>query len=344
MDIANYLSELLDRYGKVSVPGLGYFTKTRVNGYYNESENRLYPPGYQIQFGTELFEDDTLVQYIAEKKKISLASSKYFTEKYIIGLKEEVALKEIDFSNLGWFYMNEQGQIAFKPQEERSNRPDFYGYAPIDIKKLRPEPEQPVQRPLPVTQPEPAAITSEQEEYINDEPAAASSVNRWLITLIVIVVIALMAFGLYKYNPALFNFNQQPQKPVSSQPAANTDTDNTDTDKVAPPVLDTPSKAISNADTSLNKPVANTDTVARPEYVIFAGSFKTKTKSDLAIRNYKSIGIEARTLNGLGTGRLIKVIIGHFATYSAGEAERIKLVKSHKLRKDSYTQIINQKK
>ena len=344
MDIANYLSELLDRYGKVSVPGLGYFTKTRINGYYNESENRLYPPGYQIQFGTELFEDDVLVQYIAEKKKISLASSKYFTEKYITGLKQEVALKEIDFANLGWFYTDSQGQIAFKPNEQRGNRPDFYGYAPIDIKKLHHEPEQPVSPPLSVTPPESAAITDQPEEYINDEPEASSSVNRWLITTIIIVVVALAAFGVYKYNPTLFNFNQEPAKPVSTQPVTKADTVDADTNKADSAVLDTPSKAISKPDTSLNKPVVNTDTVARPEYVIFAGSFKTKTKSDLAIRNYKSIGIEARTLNGPGTGRLIKVIIGHFATYSAGEAERIKLVKSHKLRKDSYTQIINQKK
>src|ERR1700754_3938235 len=150
MDIANYLSELLDRHGKISVPGLGYFTQVRVNGYYHDAEKQFYPPGYQIKFNPEPFDDDTLVQHIAEKKKISLASSKYFTEKYITGLKQEVASKEVPFANLGWFY-TEHGQIAFKPNHNHNDDPEFYGYAPIALKKLNEEPEKPVPPPLPFT-------------------------------------------------------------------------------------------------------------------------------------------------------------------------------------------------
>jgi cell division septation protein DedD len=83
--------------------------------------------------------------------------------------------------------------------------------------------------------------------------------------------------------------------------------------------------------------------VAKPAYVIFAGAFRTEAKGDEAVQNLKSIGVDARLLNGPGTGRLIKVIIGNFATSAEGEAARIKLVNSGKIRKDSYTQIINQK-
>jgi cell division protein FtsN len=350
MDIANYLSELLGRHGKISVPDLGHFTQVRVNGYYNGAESQFYPPGYQIQFYPEPIEnDDTLVQYIAEKKNISLASSKYFTEKYITGLRQEVATKEVAFANLGWFYMNE-GQIAFKPNEQRGDGPDFYGYAPVAIKKLYQEPEKPVPPPLPVSLSAQESTANQPQEYIADEQEEIKrSASVWVIALIIIVIIAAAAFGLYQYNPALFNFNQQAAKPVTeqpkTQPATKTDSTDTDVNQTAPPHIDTASKAISKADTTLNKPVANAaDTVAKPQYVIFAGSFKKVATSELAIKNYKSIGVDARILNGPGTGRLIKVIIGSFATYKEGETLRLKLVNSGKLRKDSYTQIINQKK
>ena len=347
MDIANYLSELLGRHGKISVPDLGHFTQVRVNGYYNDAESQFYPPGYQIQFYPEPVEnDDTLVQYIAEKKNISLASSKYFTEKYITGLRQEVATKEVAFANLGWFYTSE-GQIAFKPNEQRGDGPDFYGYAPVAIKKLYQEPEKALPPPLPVSLSAQASTANQPQEYIADEQEETKrSVSVTVIVLIVIVVIAAAVFGLYQYNPALFNFNQQAVKPVAEQtktpPVTKTDSADTDT---APPHIDTSSKAISKPDTALNKPVTNAaDTVAKPQYVIFAGSFKKAATSELAIKNYKSIGVDARILNGTGTGRLIKVIIGSFATYKEGETLRLKLVKSGKLRKDSYTQIINQKK
>jgi DNA-binding transcriptional regulator of glucitol operon len=350
MDIANYLSELLGRHGKISVPDLGHFTQVRVNGYYNDAESQFYPPGYQIQFYPEPVEnDDTLVQYIAEKKNISLASSKYFTEKYITGLKQEVTTKEVAFANLGWFYTSE-GQITFKPNEQRGDGADFYGYAPVAIKKLYQEPEKPLPPPLPVSLSAQASTANQSEEYIADEQEETKrSASVWVIALIIIVVIAAAVFGLYQYNPALFNFDQQAAKPVTEQPktppATKTDSTDTDVNKTAPPHIDTVSKAISKADTTLNKPVANAaDTVAKPQYVIFAGSFKKVATSDLAIKNYKSIGVDARILTGPGSGRLIKVIIGSFATYKEGEALRLKLVKSGKLRKDSYTQIINQKK
>jgi hypothetical protein len=350
MDIANYLSELLGRHGKISVPDLGFFTQVRVNGYYNDAESKFYPPEYRVQFDPEpVKNDDTLAYYIAEKKNISLASSKYFTEKYITGLKQELDIKEVAFADLGWFYMNE-GQIAFRPNEQHGNELNLYGYAPVAIKKLHQEPETQVPETLLVDSPTPAETVNQPEEYVDDEQQEQTkrSISGWVIALIILVIVAAAAFALYQYNPGLF-FNQKNAKSVNEQPkqqpATIADSAKIDTQKIAPVASDTSTKAISKPGAALNKPVAQVvDTVAKPEYVIFAGSFRTKTKSELAVENYKSIGIEARILAGPGTGRLIKVVIGHFATYPEGEAERLKLIKSGKLRKDSYTQIINQKK
>ena len=364
MDIANYLSELLGRHGKVSVPGLGFFTQVRVNGYYNSAEGKLYPPGYQVQFSAEPFDDDTLVEHIAQKKNISLASSKYFTEKYITGLKQDVVLKEIPFANLGWFYMN-NGEIAFKPAENHNEGPEFYGLSPIAIKKLNRETESPevgtsesqVSAPLPftlepqpITPTTPPAPTADQPEVYEEEETEerTRSANPWIIALIILVVIGVAAFALYKYNPALFNFTKQQAKPgaeqAQTQPAAKTDSVDNDSNKTTPPLLDTASKAISKPDTALKKTVAAADTDAKSEFVIFAGSFKTQTKSDLAVKIYKSVGVDARAWHGPGSGKYIKIIIGSFATSAEAEAERLKLIKEKKISKLSYSQEINEKK
>ncbi|MEZ2336164.1 hypothetical protein AB6735_11040 [Mucilaginibacter sp. RCC_168] len=361
MDIANYLSELLGRHSKVGVPGLGSFTQVRVNGYYNSAEGKLYPPGYQVQFSPDPFDDDTLVEHIAQKKNISLASSKYFTEKYITSLKQDAAFKEVPFANLGWFYTNNE-EIAFKAGENHNEGPEFYGLAPIAIKKLNQQTESseagrsesPAAQPLPftvapqepvVTPPAPTADQPEvyEDEEVEEKPRSASP---WLIALIILIVLAVAAFALYKYNPALFNFVRQPAKPGAeqpkTQPAAAADSAN-DSNKTAAPILDT-AKAISKPDTALKKTVAAADTTAKPEFVIFAGSFKTQKKSNEAVKIYKSVGVDARAWHGPGSGKYIKIIIGSFATSAEAEAERLKLIKEKKISKLSYSQEINEKK
>jgi cell division septation protein DedD len=364
MDIANYLSELLGRHSKVGVPGLGSFTQTRVNGYYNSAEGKLYPPGYQVQFSPDPFDDDTLVEHIAEKKNISLASSRYFTEKYITSLKQDAVIKEVPFANLGWFY-TDNGEIAFKAGENHNEGPESYGLAPIAIKKLNQESgspeigksESPVSEPLPftvapqpITTPTSPAPTANQPEVYEDEEVEEKtrSTSPWLIALIILVIIAAATFGLYKYNPALFNFTKQSAKPApeqpKTQPAATADSVDNDSNKTAPPILDTATKAISKPDSTLKKKVAIADTTGKPEYVIFAGSFKTQTKSDLAVKIYKSVGVDARAWHGPGSGKYIKIIIGSFATSAEAEAEKLKLIKEKKISKLSYSQEINEKK
>src|ERR1700744_4003433 len=104
MNLADYLSELLSQHDEVSVPGLGYFVRTRVNAYYDEREGLFSPPYHQVKFTPQPKDDDTFVQYVADKKNISLASSKYFAEKFISKLKEQALAGKYLFADLGLFY------------------------------------------------------------------------------------------------------------------------------------------------------------------------------------------------------------------------------------------------
>jgi hypothetical protein len=137
MDVAYYLSELLGQLGEVNVPGLGYFVQTRIPGYYNTADSTFYPPKNKVQFEPQPIDDDddTLAQYIAEKKNISVASSRYFTEKYISNLKQEAVLKDVPLADLG--HLRIQGSnIIFKAADVMTNDPAVFGYSPLRMDKL----------------------------------------------------------------------------------------------------------------------------------------------------------------------------------------------------------------
>ncbi|AYL94070.1 SPOR domain-containing protein [Mucilaginibacter celer] len=346
MDIANYLSELLGRHTEVSVPGLGCFSQQRVNGYYDDAQGTFFPPGFKLNFEPQPKEDEILARYIAEKKKISLASSKYFTEKYINSLKQELVLHEVAFAELGWFYLQD-GRISFRAQEKQSNDPLFFGLAPVKINKANYVPPPPPPTPLPAAvplqqtfTPPPINTASGQPEYVEEEIEEKRGISVWIIIAIVVVVLACAAFAVYKFKPGLLHLKKNNDAPAAVEKPKTTPVVKPDSLK-KDSVSTTPdtAKAISTGAKALDKPVVVTDTT-KTEYAIFIGSFKTKAKSEEAIKDYKRKGITARAWTGPGTGIKIKIIIGGFATSDEAETERKKLIAQGKIATDTYSKLI----
>lgn len=175
MDIAYYLSELLEQLGEVNVPGLGSFTRVKIDGYYNSDEGRFYPPTSKIEFNQQYIDDDVLARYIGVKKRISLASSKYFTEKYLAGLRQEIMSKEITLADVGSLYF-ENGQVRFKAAEALPD-PAFYGYPKIPLNKLGNEPaynwdESITSESVPVAEPEREPEPEVEDELMEELPAS----------------------------------------------------------------------------------------------------------------------------------------------------------------------------
>lgn len=366
MDIANYLSELLGQHGEISVPGLGYFVHVRVGAWYSDAERKFYPPGYKIQFDPQTLDgDDTLTKYIAEKKKISLASSKYFTDKYISALKQEAALQEVPFADLGWFFMD-KGKIAFKSKVSNTDSASFFGYAPVSIKKLNqpaapevtaqtaapaPEPvDTPVQATAAIPSPEPLPLpppvrnieftetVNQPEEYVDDEPEARRGISLWAIILIVVIILASAALTVYKFKPQWLHLNKGQETQVSPEtkavPVVKSDTDSV---KKAAQPADTIKKTILKPDSALNKVAAPVnDTLARVRYELLAGAFKKKTDAQKTIIQYKKLGFTAHILENV-PGRLFKLSLGtYFVREEAVEAKQ-KIVSTGKISDDKIT-------
>jgi|SRR6185312_10861375 len=356
MNLADYLSELLGRHSAVSVPGLGYFEKVRIDGYYDESEAKFYPPRHQVRFKTEAHDDDTFAEYIARKKNISLASSKYFTEKFISKLKEDAAEGDFTFSDLGSFH-TEHDQLVFVPNDSIGNDPSFYGYAPVGINKPAPfsasEPISPVfNNPAPQVD---SPVVEEKESdikqhYIEEEEEIKRTFNVWTILMAIVVVAAIAVFAAYKYDPSIFDrFNNTPPKNKDKNIVAK---------KVAViPVTDSAGKSDSagraGADSVLKStttPAAafaadttSYDTLSQLHYVIRVVAVKKQKDADEIVKYYKSLGLDAK-LQPRALRHKYKVIVGRYTSYEAAEAARRQMVKEKKITKDSQTIKINPKR
>ncbi len=347
MNLADYLSELLGQHEEVALPGLGYFVRERVSGYYSDKEARFYPPHHQVRFVPELKDDDTFAEYVAKKKNISLASSKYFAEKFVVKLKEDAAKSSYIFSDLGSFVNDGEG-LVFKPNVKLEADPQFYGYAPVSISKAgqppRPESVQPIfDRREQVPEEHHSVHTKtlrqlQQEQYLEEEQERRRSFNIWWIALIVVSVLALTVFGIYKFYPATFkrftgSYHKMFTKDKALLPpvhkAVIPDSLNDTLLKATP--TDT-SKTVLPADTSKAASVPDTANLSRFEIIV--ASFRTLPSATVERDRYEAHNVTAKIITD-APGPLLKVSVGTYLTKAEAETARTALIKSGKIPKDS---------
>jgi cell division protein FtsN len=353
MDVGYFISELLGQHGDVSVPGLGRFAHTRVNGYYNDSEEKFYPPSYNIQFDPQVVDDDTLPQYIAHNKNISLASSKYFTEKYVANLKQQATTSEVPVSNLGWFYTKDF-KLLFRSNNALNTDPEFFGYPAVKMHKL--DKESPVSNRhsyLTAISNSDQQLEEEIEEFETNQVDEAYFIEltnkRRRKTFIVFIGLAALLTGLFyylynKYDRSVFSLEEPTARPKTDsiakpknvavvQDSANTTTG--DTIKIVK--LDSGKKELAPLkDTVATKkvnavPPAVKDTIAGPHYEILGGSFGNVTEANTAIHNYKKMGFEAHILENV-PGRKRKVTLGSYATRAEAVAAQQKILATGKIK------------
>ncbi|RWY57221.1 HU domain-containing protein [Mucilaginibacter gilvus] len=359
MDVGYYISELLGQHGDVNVPGLGYFAHTRVNGYYNDREGKFYPPGYSVQFDPQYLDDDALAIHIAEKKKISVASSKYFTEKFVLTLKQQAAIGETALADLGWFTMYNL-QLIFRPNSVTSTDPEFFGYPTIKLHKLgkqsvieHHEPGEPTYSPDAAAQPqynpqpyipgEQYQTEEEQEEYLIELTRKKRRKTTWVFILLTLITTALAVYMVKRYDPESFKFSfgskeKEPAKAPIILETIDTGKTKADTDSVSMIRNIKPDSATS---TAIAAPVKEVSSLQR--YEVIAGSFKSLAQAGKAILMFKIAGLDSAKIVPDAPGRRFKVSVGTFITKEKADALKQSLITAKKIKPDSYTLPINPK-
>nr|WP_294949942.1 hypothetical protein [uncultured Mucilaginibacter sp.] len=353
MDVGYYISEVLGQHGDVNVPGLGYFAHTRVNGYYSDREGKFYPPGYSVQFDPQfLDDDDTLAIHIAEKKKISVASSKYFTEKFVSALKQQAALGEAALADLGYFYTNNL-HLLFRPNVVSGTDPEFFGYPTIKLNKIGKQPaveanEPETQSYAPAPQqaeeqyaPIPYHIDPTEEEYLVNMARNKRRTNMWVFIILTLIATTVAILVIQRYNSKSFNlsFGNKKEQPAEAPKMIIVQEDTAKTKK------DTDSTTLKRplpADSAIKKAAIVNDTTHISRWELLAGSFKDIAEAGEAIRAFKAKGIDAKIVPDM-FGRRINVSVGTFISKELAEERKKQLLAAKKIPADSYSQFIDSK-
>jgi hypothetical protein len=133
MDLSVYIAELLNENGTISIPKIGVFKQVRMRGYYNADEGKLYPPYFQTEFTQQPIEDDSLLQYLTSKSKVSASSARYFMDKYLQNILQQAEIGEVMLGKLGW--LSKEGEaLSFRPSTAADTATAAFGFEPVSIK------------------------------------------------------------------------------------------------------------------------------------------------------------------------------------------------------------------
>lgn len=340
MDIPAFISDLLAQQGALIVPGLGTFTRVRIDGYYNKDQQQFCPPTQQIQFKNEHSDDNILAERIAGERQISIASAKYFIEKFVSNILEQAGSGNAPFGTLGVF-STRRGILVFTANELNETDEMFYGLAPVKLKRnnsfkqnIAPPPrlvELPVPEPEPaptpvaeapeeVPQPEEVEPVAEVEEYTEEEETGSRGINIWLILALVIVLIGVGIIAAFEYKPGLFSR----VKPIFNKLARTT--------TPAPVKISVADslKRVEQAqkDIGITRTVAATDSVGTDTFRIVIGSWQGLKKATLDAEEHTKQGVTAEVHK---TGGRYQVTV---ATYNNNDSAKAALpVFKEKLKK-----------
>jgi len=336
MNLADYLSELLGQHAEVGMPSLGYFSRERVNGYYNEAEGKFYPPASRVKYVAASTNDEVLTEFVAQKKNISLATAKYFTEKFVGNLKEQAANSIYIFSDLGSFETIDN-QLVFKPGDRLLNDFATYGLEAIPLPKLKkkvaevettPVFEDTVSHPvIAETTIETETIVEEPEEAITEVPKKRWITSGWFIALVALVIVALAVWQIFIFNPSVFDklFNKDAVVAPAKQTAVNKDTT-----KPKDTLKDSVAKAAAVPEIKV------IDTANSIHYEVIAAAERKLPTAMVEIARFKMIGVNAKIANGI-PGRYFKISVGTYFTSRQADSAKAALIKLHKIAKESYT-------
>ncbi|MGQ7857342.1 SPOR domain-containing protein [Pedobacter sp. WC2501] len=150
MDILSYLLELLQQRKEVGITGLGTFYKKKYPGRYDKEKQTFLPPGYTLQFSSDLIEEKTLVDFIVAKRNISNESANYYITQFVEDINQKLELDhEVELENTGRLFFTEQG-LDFEPIKNINYGSEFYGLPSLpetvteDVKSDSPKEEEEV--------------------------------------------------------------------------------------------------------------------------------------------------------------------------------------------------------
>jgi nucleoid DNA-binding protein len=201
MNIAQSIRALLDKEGKVVVPGLGIFEIKHFPARLNKEKKKISAPQTHLFFIQKLnAEDDMLANYLAETEKVSPEESAKAVETYVNSLKDKLKIaNKVKIERLGHLIIRDK-HLYFRP----------------DVVNELPELQaEPVRK-------EPVADKTVKEKKVKEKkekkaPAFASFLAMPLILLFIMILI-LLYLMINPFNTPLFQTRYSGHYPFSKYP------------------------------------------------------------------------------------------------------------------------------
>jgi len=297
--------------------------------------------------------DDRLATFISDKKNISLASAKYFIEKYVTGLKQQIPAQKVDIAGMGQLYLNGSAIGFDENAPSKEIDPAFFGLKPVSVDVLVEKPSvrytpPPVKieeektapsiadqvmtelvndRIPPPPPPKPTVIEEAEEpaeeEYVDEEPVRRNNNNTWIAVLLILIIALLALMILYKVKPEWFDRSKEkPQTFVAVDTTADKPADkkaaNTDTTKKVATKQDSiaQAQALVTGNTNTSSAV---DTATTLHYELLAGAFKSEAQANDILKKYQNIGLHPRILKHT-QGNSYKITLGTY--FDKGVAQK----------------------
>jgi len=342
MEIGQFIVNLLRSQGKVSVAGLGTFTKIRIAGSFDQNSNVFYPPSYKIEFNERELEDSSLIQYIISKENLNKSSAEeqlgIFISSILNGLENE---QEIKIENLGTFHKNENA-LRFEAFENLGAGENEWRLNPVHESKSvdnvpLPKMEEQVliaQLDAPEVSPVPALendftndVNKGPEDEFEEEFDQPVKTRSWLVIFLYFIIFLLSLVTIYFLHPGFktfikyksVGFFSQTDSLYSENPVV-LDSTNLSSD-LLDNVIDSASII---ADSLKQQSTITNDTLttiisAEPQtFEIIAAAFARKSEADTYIQECSKKGIKAKIVENM-PGKMLKISLGTF--YDEEEAK-----------------------
>jgi len=344
MEIGQYIVNLLRGQEKVSVAGLGTFTKIRVAGSFDQNSNVFYPPSYKIAFNERESEDSSLIQYIISKENLNKSSAeeqiRIFISSILKGLEYE---KEVKIKNLGTFHKNEN-VLGFEAVENLGTGENEWKLNPIQESKTLenvppPKKEEPVIIPkvdveevssVPAQEDDfTKDVKKELEEELEEEFEEPEKTRSWLVIFLYFIIFLLSLVTIYFLHPGFKTFIKNKSAGLFSQ-ADSLYGENPivlDSTMISADSLDYVIDSASIiADSLKQQPTITNDndtlttiiSAEPPVFEIIAAAFARKSEADTYLQECSKKGIKAKIVENM-PGKMLKISLGTF--YDEEEAK-----------------------
>jgi len=140
MNILLHLSELLQQHTSVGITGLGTFFKKKFAGRYDKEKQSFFPPGYTLQFTSEVKNEHLLTNFIAEKHNISVESAAASIFQFVEETNKTLEIEhEAELENIGRLFFTEHEGLSFEPSKNINYGSEFFGLPAIAESQVIPE-------------------------------------------------------------------------------------------------------------------------------------------------------------------------------------------------------------